>query len=185
MTRLLILDGDDRGPGTPLDRAIAGLQAEALGRGDACERIRLAGLTLHQCVGCFGCWLKTPGRCRLRDDGPRLLRAVVGADLLVFASPLRMGFTSALLKRATDRLIPVVLPYIEVVGGESHHVPRYGRGFDLALLVERGDATSDEVEATEAIYRRLARNMRGAFAWSRDTAALAEREEERDAVHAA
>jgi hypothetical protein len=179
MTRILILDGDARAPGTLLDRAIAALAAEA--RGDTCQRLRLAELTLHQCVGCFGCWLKTPGRCRLRDDGPQLHAAMAVADLVVFASPLRMGFTSALLKRATDRIIPNFLPYIEVVKGESHHLPRYGRDIDLGLLVERCDATDGELAATEQIYRRLARNLRGRFAWLR----LAAAEEVSDALHAA
>jgi len=24
--------------------------------------------TLHYCIGCFGCWLKTPGECAIHDD---------------------------------------------------------------------------------------------------------------------
>jgi multimeric flavodoxin WrbA len=163
--RIAILDGDARGPGTPLDVAIEGLTTRTRARGGSCERLRLAQLAIHECVGCFDCWLKTPGLCRLRDDGRRVVEATAGADLVVFAAPMRMGFTTGLLKRATDRLIPLLLPYIQVVDGECHHTMRNGRGFDLGLLVERCDATDQELQVTEHLYRRIAKNMQGELAW--------------------
>jgi multimeric flavodoxin WrbA len=164
--KIAIFDGDPRGRGTPLDVELGALLEQAKARGDRCERLRLAELEIHPCVGCFQCWVKDPGRCRLRDDGGRLAAAVAGVDLLVFAAPMRMGFVTSLLKRAQDRVIPNVLPYVEVVEGECHHPVRY-HGFDVALLVERGDATAEEIAATIQIYRRFAKNTRGQFAWSR------------------
>jgi multimeric flavodoxin WrbA len=163
--RTVILDGDPRDPDTPLDRALSQWVRDAQERGDVCEQFHLRDLKLHQCVGCLNCFLKSPGRCRLRDDGARIVAAVAQADLVVFAAPMRMGFTSALLKRATDRIVPNVLPYIEVVDGECRHPMRYGHGIDLALVVERGDATVEELAATEFIYQRLAKNLHGRFAW--------------------
>lgn len=162
--RMTILDGDPRPFGTPLDRELTTLALQAKARGDACERVRLATLKLHQCVGCFHCWVKTPGRCRLNDDGNRVLAAIADADLLVFAAPMRMGFVASLLKRANDRIVPVVLPYVAVKDGECHHTMRY-HPFDLALIVERGDATAEELAATERIYARLAKNVLGKLAW--------------------
>jgi multimeric flavodoxin WrbA len=168
--RIAVFDGDPRGFGTPLDRAIVHFVAEAEARGDSVERVNLRDHRFFQCVGCFDCWLRTPGRCRLRDDGDRLVAAIVDVDLLVFASPLIMGFTSALLKRANDRLLPFLLPYIRVVDGECHHLMRYGHGLDLALLLERGDATDAELEATLAVYRRFVKNIDGKLAWVREAA---------------
>jgi multimeric flavodoxin WrbA len=165
--KIAVLDGETRGAGTALDRAIEGLMTQAAARGDACLRLPLSHLDIHQCVGCFDCWIKTPGICRLQDDGSRLAAASAWCDLMVFASPMRMGFTNALLKRATDRLIPAMLPYIRVVGAECHHTLRYDRGFDLALLLERGDASDEEIRVTEGVYRRLAKNVDGELAWVR------------------
>ena len=162
--RIANFDGDARGPGSALDREITLFIEEAAACGDRCERLRLADLKLHQCVGCFDCWVKTPGRCRLRDDGARLVAALVRADVVVFAAPMRMGFVASLLKRANDRAIPILLPYIDVMGGECHHLVRY-HALDVALLVERGDATAEELAATERIYKRLAKNMSGKFVW--------------------
>ena len=162
--RIAIFDGDPRAPGTALDRELSACTEQAVARGDRCERLRLADLKLHQCVGCFDCWVKTPGRCRLRDEGEHLVAALARADLVVFAAPMRMGFVASLLKRANDRVIPILLPYIDVMGGECHHLVRYHE-LDVALVVERGDATAEELAATERIYKRLAKNMSGKFAW--------------------
>lgn len=174
--KMTILDGDPRGPGTPLDGALEVLATRARARGDSCERLRLSQLEIHECIGCFDCWLKTPGLCRLRDDGRRVVEAVAGAELVVFAAPMRMGFTSGLLKRGMDRLIPLLLPYIQVMDGECHHTMRNGRGFDVGLLVERCDATDQELQATEHLYRRIAKNMQGELAWM-DLAGASRKEE--------
>ena len=162
--RIAIFDGDPRVPGSLLDRDLIAFTEQAVARGDRCERLRLADLKLHQCVGCFDCWVKTPGRCRLRDDGGHLVAALARADLVVLAAPMRMGFVASLLKRANDRVIPILLPYIDVMRGECHHLLRY-HALDVALVVERGDATAEELAATERIYKRLAKNMSGKFAW--------------------
>ncbi len=163
--RITVLDGDPRSPGSSLDRAIEATMAAASLRGDTCERLRLAPLKIHQCVGCFDCWLKTPGQCRLRDEGSMIVRAAVDSDLLVFASPMRMGFTSSLLKRASERLLPFLLPELLVWEGECRHPLRYGRPLDIAVLVEGGDSTPEELQVVETIYRRVAKNVYGKFLW--------------------
>jgi hypothetical protein len=163
--RISVLDANTQGSGTPLDGAIERFIATAQAQGDHCERVRLAGLKIHQCVGCFDCWMKRPGRCRLRDDGAQIVAAVAQSELLVFASTIHMGFTSALLKRATDRIVPLLTPYIELLEGECHHSMRYGRGLDVALLLERNDASDEDLRVVANVYGRLARNIRGKLAW--------------------
>ena len=58
--------------------------------------------------------MRTPGECAKRDDSEVVCRAVITSDLVVLASPLIMGFTSALLKRGIDQFIPLIHPYIEI-----------------------------------------------------------------------
>ena len=41
------------------------------------ESLRLADMNIRPCVGCFACWVKTPGECCQADDGRRVARALV------------------------------------------------------------------------------------------------------------
>lgn len=75
--------------------------------GHAVTTFDLHELNLKGCSGCWGCWVKTPGECVKRDDSATVCRAAITADLLLLASPLTMGFTTALLKRAADQMIPL------------------------------------------------------------------------------
>ena len=34
--------------------------------------INLASMKIANCVGCFGCWTKTPGKCFIRDDASKI-----------------------------------------------------------------------------------------------------------------
>jgi len=141
--------------------AYLSLIAERLkSRGHAVEKLDLRTLELKGCSGCFNCWLRTPGECCKRDDSATICRAVINSDLALFASPIVMGFTTALLKRAADQLIPLVHPYLAVQGGEVHHRPRYSRYPKLALLLGAGpDTDAGDIEITTAMWSRLARNL--------------------------
>ncbi len=113
---------------------------------------------------CFGCWLKTPGECIVADGSRDVCCEFVSPDLVLFASPIIMGFTSALLKKAHDKLIPLLLPYIGIYRKECHHVPRYEKYPRIGLLLEKGEDTNEEdVEIIADIYRRDASNFHTSF----------------------
>ena len=130
-------------------------------------RLDLRSLDLKGCSGCWGCWVKTPGRCVKRDDSERVCRAVIGSDLTVMASPVRMGFTSSLLKRAADQMIALVHPFIMIEGGEMHHRQRYARSPLFGLLLAPGaDTDAEDLEITEHLWSRMARNMKSSLAFT-------------------
>ena len=134
--------------------------------GHEVTRIDLRELDLRGCSGCWGCWVKTPGVCAKKDDSARVCQAVIGSDLTVLASPMRMGFTSALLKRAADQLIPLIHPFIVIERGEMHHRPRYAHYPLLGLLLAPGtDSDAEDLEITRAIWSRMARNMKSSLAF--------------------
>lgn len=120
---------------------------------------KLREMKIRHCRGCFGCWLKTPGQCIYKDDFHDICRESINSDFLLFTSPLFMGFTSAILKNAMDRLIPLLLPYIELVDNkECHHEKRYDKEYPLiGLLIEREDDTdSEDIEIVSDIFIRFA-----------------------------
>jgi multimeric flavodoxin WrbA len=86
---------------------------------------------------------------------------VVAADLVVWAVPLVLGAQNALTKKAQDRMIPLLHPYIELVSGESHHRRRYARYPDLALVVEPGLEDGErDVATVRRLFERFALNCR-------------------------
>jgi multimeric flavodoxin WrbA len=146
-----------------------------LASGHAVTKLDLRALDLKGCNGCFNCWVKTPGECSKRDDSATVCRPLIGADLLLLASPMTMGFTTSLLKRAADQMIPLVHPYFVVEGGEVHHRARYAHYPVFALLLDPGhDSDAEDVEITIRIWGKTARNMKSRLAWT----AVAERNAE-------
>ena len=88
-------------------------------------------------------------------------RAVINADFVLWVAPLKMGFPSELLKRANDKHLPLIHPYMVVDHGEAHHLKRYARSPRLGLLLEK-EATTDalDLQIVTAIYCRTALNFK-------------------------
>jgi len=158
--KVTIFNGEPVG-GSPFDQYVQVLAARARAAAHEVEVLELRELDLKGCSGCFSCFVKTPGRCARRDDSERLCRAMLGSDLVVLASPMSMGFTTSLLKRCIDQQIPLIHPYLEIEGGEMHHKARYKRYPLLALVLGPTSATtSEDLEITQAIWARTARNVK-------------------------
>ena len=84
-------------------------------------------LKLAHCIGCFACWLETPGLCRFRDAGQEIAQAVMQCDTVILFTPASFGGYAPQLKLMVDRFLPTLLPYFGVYHGEVHHRPRYAR----------------------------------------------------------
>jgi multimeric flavodoxin WrbA len=158
--KITILNGEPD-PGSHFDAYVGSVAASASAAGDDVRLLHLRELDLKGCSGCWGCWVKTPGQCAKRDDSETICRAVLQSDLVVLASPIVMGFTTALLKRAADQMIPLVHPYIVMEGGEMHHRSRYSGYPLMALLLGAGpDCDAEDLDITTTIWARTARNMK-------------------------
>ncbi len=125
------------------------------------ERFELKRMVIRQCLGCFKCWTKTPGKCVIKDDAESILMSVIHSDLVIFASPLVMGMTTGLMKRLNDRLIPLIHPYFSIVKGEIHHRYRYDHYPQIAVIYEPSEEdTPDDIALCRQIYERLAINFK-------------------------
>ncbi|HOO28164.1 MAG TPA: NAD(P)H-dependent oxidoreductase [Lachnospiraceae bacterium] len=89
---------------------------------------------IEGCKGCTFCWLRTPGRCVVKDDYEILLREMLKADVVIFLSEAKLGFVSYRLKNIIDRIIPMVEPYVVIRNGECRHIPRYEKRPEFALV---------------------------------------------------
>ncbi len=108
------------------------------------------------CIGCFGCWVRTPGACVLgRDAGTEYYEAMHGADYVVTLSKITWGGYSTAIKAYTDRLLPLLHPNFRIVHGEMHHRLRYGR---MPTFVSAGFGARDRAE--EETFRRYVEAQR-------------------------
>ena len=99
-----------------------------------------------------------------------VLEAAINCELLVYASPLLMGMTSAVLKRASDRMIPLLMPYIRIVDGACRHAKRYESYPRTALLVEpERDTDEEDLGIVEDIYRQIAYDFRSELVFTGTT----------------
>jgi len=175
MSQITILDGDPA-QDVAYQAALSELTQYLQQRGHTVQLLALRELTLRHCVGCFGCWVKTPGVCTIRnDDVTAIHRAWLGADLVILSSPLRAGFVSALLKTAVDRFLPLVHPYIELVQGEMAHRHRYGHLPPLGSFLAPGPRdTVADLDIAAAWIGRVAQQVREPLAFSATVADAAE-----------
>jgi multimeric flavodoxin WrbA len=158
--RIVIVNGEPDAT-SPFDGYVRAFTARLADRGNDVRELVLRDMDVRGCTGCFGCWVKTPGECVQHDDGEVLCRAVINADLVVFAAPIVMGYPSSLVKRSVERLIPLLHPYIEIEGGEMHHCKRYERYPDVGLIVSPGsDTDAEDLELTRFLWERLARDFK-------------------------
>lgn len=87
----------------------------------------LRDLKIGSCYGCFKCWVQTPGICVIDDVERDIAKETIQSDLLIFLTPVTFGGYSSELKKAVDRLIPLVMPFFIKIDGEVHHKSRYER----------------------------------------------------------
>ena len=107
---------------------------------------------VKHCMGCFGCWIKTPGRCVISDRCSDIPSYIAKCDEMILISPISFGCYSESIKAVIDRSIPYVLPYFRIVGGEMHHKMRYKHSFKLKLLFY-GECDVEERQIAESLVR--------------------------------
>lgn len=157
--KISILNGNSAG-NQNFDVSLINIAGRLTKIGHTVDYFNLREMDIKQCVGCFGCWIKTPGLCNQADGHEAVLRSFVGSDIALFASPLIMGYSSSLLKRAYERFLPSVLPLLDGKSQVCRHVLRYGKAPAMALLYEpEQDTDTADIEILTTIWHRMARNV--------------------------
>lgn len=124
----------------------------------------LAGYDIGHCMGEFDCFVKTPGRCRIHDEGQEIERAVHDAELVVLVTPLHYGGYSAQLKKAVDRLLPLISPFFRKAGDMTHHAMRYEHRARWASVAYDETPSSERTHLFRAFTETNALNF-GSPAW--------------------
>lgn len=112
------------------------------------------------CMGCFGCWLKTPGKCVITKDLiEQTSDSFVNSDLMIVTSPIVYGCYSASIKRVLDRVIPCILPFFRIHKGAIHHQPRYKKMAPQLIIGYSPDITDSEKTTFNTLVKANATNL--------------------------
>ena len=131
--------------GSPNKKGSTSILAESFAKGAVeaghkVERFDLAKMNIHPCIGCVACGYEGP--CVQKDDNQQIREAILGADMVVFATPLYYYGMSAQLKIVVDRFC-------------AYNSSLHGKHMKSALLTVAWNADNWTFEALEAHYKTL------------------------------
>ena len=156
--KIVILDGAgsaDQDLPPILDVLSRVLQAD----GGRVETFPLRDMKLAHCLGCFDCWVKTPGMCVEADAGREIAKAIVGSDVTVLFTPVTFGGYSPELKKMVDRFVQLASPFFRMDHGEIHHPPRYAHMPRFMVVGVQRQPNPREAHVFKTLAGRNAINM--------------------------
>ncbi len=177
--RILALNSSPRSGGQSktelmLDHLVEGMRDA----GAEVEIVNLREKTIKNCIGCFTCWTKTPGKCIHKDDMTNeLFPKWLKSDLVVYATPLYYHIMNGAMSTFRERTLPATQPFFERSDGKTFHPLRHKVPAAVWLSVcgfpeeSEFDVLSDYVNRTRhkdvilvaEIYRPAAETMTNSF----------------------
>ncbi|MCD4774918.1 MAG: flavodoxin family protein [Candidatus Aegiribacteria sp.] len=156
--KIVAFNGSPRGATGNTHIMVENFLAGAEKAGAETENIILADKKIGHCGGCMACWLKTPGKCVIKDDMEELLEKF-SADIIVIATPLYVDNVTGVMKDFLDRTIPRYQPFIERdENGECRHPGRTGHTPGFVVISNCGFTGMEHFQVLKLLFRRVVRN---------------------------
>lgn len=114
---------------------------------------------IRHCIGCFGCWIKTPGKCVLKDGYDNMGGLLSKCEKLTLISRCFYGCYSPFVKNILDRSIPWLLPFFKIKNNETHHKRRYQNNMQLAVHFYGENITVEERETAKKLVKANCANF--------------------------
>lgn len=96
---------------------------------------------IKTCIGCYSCWIKTPGKCIFDDP---FNPAIIESKKIIIISKITFGSYSSKVKSLIDRTIPLNLPTFKKINGQLHHEKRYSEYPELHVIGYGSQTQRDE-----------------------------------------
>jgi len=114
---------------------------------------------IKPCICCYGCWIKTPGQCVIKDGYENMGLLFSKCSKLIIISKCIYGGYSPFVKNVLDRsACPSLLPYFIIKNGETHHPKRYKN--DVVLFVYfYGEISNTEKETANKLIKANGVNL--------------------------
>ncbi len=114
---------------------------------------------IKPCIGCFGCWVKTPGQCVIKDGYEHMGAFLAEAEQVTVISRCMYGGYSPFIKNVLDRSISYLLPFFKTANGRTHHKARYNTHFRLRVLFYGEDLHNEEKEIARELVKANSSNF--------------------------
>jgi multimeric flavodoxin WrbA len=122
------------------------------------QLVRLPDMDIRPCRACYSC-LYDERTCSQKDDFPRILEAILGADALILAAPAYLLGANASLKRFVDRGLSLHQHFPELWGTPAVAVTVAGipgmEGYTKLCLESAARLMGLELKASEVVYGAL------------------------------
>ncbi len=158
--KVLVINGYEDNSQISLDQSIFQIIKERCQEKDyTIEKIDLVNQDIKKCVGCFGCWIKTPGQCVIQDDGNALAKAYINSDIVIILSKLSFGGYSPITKKAMERTVSLISPHFEKKNGVTYHKKRYETYPEIIAIGLLADSNPAEEELFFQLVKKNALNF--------------------------
>ncbi|MDR0637440.1 MAG: hypothetical protein LBG27_00820 [Spirochaetaceae bacterium] len=111
------------------------------------------------CMGCFHCWLKTPGICKINDSLKNIGSLMGNSEEIVLISRNCYGGYSEPVKKVIDRSISTSLPFFTYRSGKIRHRRRYNVDRKCLTVFLYGDFLEIEKSTAQFIIKANQSNM--------------------------
>ena len=129
------------------------------------ELLYVHDLEIKPCLGCFACWVKTPGICVQKDDMVKVLEKRRKADAVILATPVYVDGMTSTLKVVLDRSIPLVKPFFELRDDHCRHPPLEDtKSIKVGLVSVSGFTEMDNFDPLVTHVEAYCKNLNGEFA---------------------
>jgi len=125
------------------------------------ELIHIRKLDLEVCIGCYTCWVRTPGECIHKDKDSMVdaMEHYNTADLVIFGTPLYHFSMSGIMKTFIDRTLPRIEPWLiphPDIPDMTFHPERFHKPNKILLVSPCGFPEFDHFESLVATFRHMA-----------------------------
>lgn len=106
-------------------------------------------VVINDCIGCFTCWTKSPGKCVFKDSMVEIMEKFLAADIVIWSFPLYFFGMPSKIKACLDRQLPTLLPFM--LSDQAGHQMRYDLSHQKNVIIVSGglSAIENNFEAVE------------------------------------
>jgi multimeric flavodoxin WrbA len=101
-------------------------------------------------MGCYGCWIKTPGHCIINEHYQNIGELFSKSDRLIIISRCLYGSYSPFVRNVLDRSISYLLPYFVTINGQTRHQCRYNNKLTFSVYFY-GEVSDEEKETARKL----------------------------------